>query len=189
MPHTHLQYPLEFLLLGVLLLLLGRKLFWLFLGAAGFVAGVALAPRILPHQGELIILLAAAFLGILGALLAIFLQKVAIVLSGFSVGAYLAVEFLGPALGLGRLMAPTAGTWICVLIGGIIGAILMLAFFNWALIILSSLYGSHLIVIGLPSIHGIPPIHRYSLVLSIILAVIGIVVQASTYRRRDKTST
>ena len=148
MRHSDLHYPLAFLLVGLLLLLLGRRLFWLFVAVAGFVIGVEAAPYILPHQGELFTLVVALVLGLLGALLAIFVQKLAIGVGGFVGGGYLAAVLCGPLLGGTGMAYP--GAWLCFLVGGILGAILMMAFFNWALIILSSLQGAHLIVRGLP---------------------------------------
>jgi hypothetical protein len=170
-----LHYPLVYLVLGVLLLLLGRRLFWLFVGVAGFVAGVEAAPYLLPHQTELFMLVVALVLGILGALLALFLQKVAIALAGFAVGGYLTMVLAAPLLGGTGIQYP--GAWLCFLIGGILGAILLFAFFNWALIILSSMHGAQLILRSL-----VPP-HRYFTIIFALLAVTGIVIQATTYRR------
>ena len=179
MLHSAHHYPLLFLLVGLLLLLLGRRLFWLFVAAAGFLIGIRIAPIVLPHQAELFILLVGVVLGIAGALLAVFVQKIAVALGGFAAGAYLAATLAGPLLGdAGRY--PT--TWLCFLIGGILGAVLMIVFFNWALVIFSSLQGAHLIIRGLPA-----PQHHSS-ILFVVLAVIGIAVQAATYRRRSTTS-
>ena len=75
MHHGSPHYPLMFLVLGLLLLLLGRRLFWLFIAVAGFVLGVEAAPFVLPHATELFTLLVAIVLGISGALLAIFVQR------------------------------------------------------------------------------------------------------------------
>ena len=170
------HYPLAFLLAGLLLLLLGRRLFWLFVAAGGILAGVEAAPRILPHGTELMTLLFVVVLGIAGALLAIFLQKVAVAIAGFAAGGYFAVVLCAPMLGGVGIRYP--GTWLCLVIGGILGAILMIVFFNWALIILSSLEGAHLIIRALP-------VHRHHFpFLFLILAVIGIAIQAATYRRR-----
>lgn len=181
MIHSDLHYPLIFLLVGLLLLLLGRRLFWLFVAAAGFVAGVGVAPYILPHQSELFTLLVAVVLGILGALLAIFLQKLAVAVGGFVAGGYLALVLAAPLFGATGVAYP--GGWLCFLVGGILGAILLLVFFNWALIILSSLQGAHLIIRGLPFIKGFPALRHHHPILFVILAVIGIAVQAATYRR------
>lgn len=193
MPHIHIHYPLIFLILGLLLLLCGRALFWLFVAASGFVAGVSIVPYLFPHQGELFTLLVAGILGIGGALLAIFVQKIAVALAGFAVGAYLAFELFAPFFeraGFAAAGMRIPGEWLCFLIGGIVGAVLLMVFFNWALIILSSLYGAHLIVRGLPLIRGLPPLqHHYVPILTVILAVIGIAFQASTYGRRSASKT
>jgi hypothetical protein len=164
-----------FLLLGVLLLLFGRSLFWLFVGVVGFVAGVEAAPYLLPHQTELFILIVAIFLGLLGALLALFLQKIAIALAGFAAGGYLAMVLAAPLLGGVGIGHP--GAWLCFLIGGILGAILLFVFFNWALIILSAGHGAQLIL------RGFAPPHQYYTILLVAVALVGIFVQASTYRR------
>ncbi len=96
--HSAVHYSLVFLVLGLLLLLLGRRLFWLFVAVAGFVVGVQAAPYILPHQSELFLLGIALVLGVIGALLAIFLQKVAIALGGFVAGGYIAMVLAAPLL-------------------------------------------------------------------------------------------
>ena len=43
-------------------------------------------------------------------------------------------------------VAADTPTWIVVLIGGIVGVVLMLWLFNWALIVLSSLAGASLVL-------------------------------------------
>lgn len=189
--HSGLHYPLAFLVVGLLLLLLGRRLFWLFVAVAGFVLGVEAAPFILPHQSELFTLLIAIVLGMVGAVLAIFVQKLAVAIGGFFGGGYLATVLCAPLFGGIGMEYP--GAWLCFLIGGILGTFLMIVFFNWALIILSSLQGAHLIlralpIGGMPIIRGIPLKHPHFPfphfpILVVILAVIGIGIQASTYRR------
>ena len=64
------------LLLGALLLV-GRKLFWLFVGTIGFVIGIQVATRFF-HGSELITIVAGLVLGIIFAVLAIFLESIAI---------------------------------------------------------------------------------------------------------------
>jgi MFS family permease len=184
MLHSELHYTLAFLLVGLLLLLLGRRLFWLFVAAAGFLIGVAAAPYILPHQSELFTLLVAVVLGIAGGLLAIFVQKVAVAIGGFVAGGYFAVILGAPLLNGVGVAYP--GAWICFLAGGVLGAVLMMIFFNWALIFLSSLQGAHLIIKGLPSIRQFPILRHHHPILFVVLVIIGVVVQASTYRRHPK---
>jgi len=76
------------LILGVALLVAGRKLFWLFVGAAGFVTGLQLATQF--WQGpELLAIVIGLVVGVIFALLAIFLQSVAIGIAGFLAGGYI----------------------------------------------------------------------------------------------------
>jgi MFS family permease len=180
MIHPPAHYPLVVLVVGVLLLLFGRKLFWLFLGFAGFAAGVAATEYLLPHQSELFTLVVALALGLVGALLAIFLQKVAIAIAGFAGGGYLAYLLCERFYGLATM--GQLGPWLAFLVGGIIGAILMSLFFNWALIILSSLHGSHMILRALT----LPP--HYFMLLYVVLALVGIVIQASAFRKPSRVA-
>ena len=45
------------LLVGLVLLVYGRRLYWLFVAGVGFLAGLELAPRFFPDQSELVVLL------------------------------------------------------------------------------------------------------------------------------------
>jgi hypothetical protein len=81
------------LLLGIVLLLLGRRLFWLFVGVAGFQLGMELAERFVTSPQGMKLLIAIA-VGILGAVIAIFLKKVAITIAGFVIGGYITVELM-----------------------------------------------------------------------------------------------
>src|SRR5437867_3046454 len=82
------------LVVGTLLLLFGRQLFWLFVGLIGFAAGLQLAPLLLPGTSEVVVFIAAVLLGLAGAVLAILLQKVAIALAGFVAGGYIALHLI-----------------------------------------------------------------------------------------------
>jgi hypothetical protein len=75
----NLSVPTVGVLVGVAVLLLGRRLFWLFVGAIGFVFGAQIAAQFThqPASSPVVLLVAIAF-GIIGALLAIMLQKIAI---------------------------------------------------------------------------------------------------------------
>src|SRR5207237_8311789 len=77
-------------LIGAVVLLFGRKLFWLCVAAIGFAAGVELAPHLVQDPSALLSLTIALLLGIIGALLALFLQKIAIAVRGFLAGGQLA---------------------------------------------------------------------------------------------------
>src|SRR6266496_2774591 len=77
-------------LIGAVTLLFGRKLFWLCVAAVGFAAGVEIAPHLVHEPSPLLALAVALVLGLIGALLALFLQKVAIAVLGFLAGGKLA---------------------------------------------------------------------------------------------------
>ena len=168
--------PIFSVLIGVVILFFGRKLFWLCVAAIGFAAGVELAPRLVQEPSVLLSLTIALLLGIIGALLALFLQKIAIAVLGFLAGGKLA-----GAIAAAFFVHYAQHSTIIFLIGGVIGAILLLVLFDWALIVVSALIGAHLIqsVITLPQ-SGLT-------IVFIGLAVIGILVQAASLRRSGAT--
>jgi hypothetical protein len=156
------------IVLGAILLLVGRKFFWFFVGAVGFIAGVALVPLFLPGQPEWLFLLIALFAGLVGALIAVFLQGLAIWIGGFLAGGYLALSFLNYLnLQIGNL------AWVPFVLGGIIGAALVIVLFDWALIILSSLTGASLVV------QNIQFTGYTATWVFFVLLIVGIVVQAA----------
>ncbi|MEO5718528.1 MAG: hypothetical protein ABIR29_08155, partial [Chthoniobacterales bacterium] len=83
--------PIISVVVGIALLLFGRKLFWLFVAALGFAIGLQLAPYLSQHPPLWLSLLLSLGLGLLGALLALLLQKLAIGIAGFLVGGRVAV--------------------------------------------------------------------------------------------------
>jgi len=170
--------PILSILIGVVILFFGRKLFWLCVAAIGFAAGVELAPHLVQDPSALLSLTIALLLGIIGALLALFLQKIAIAVLGFLAGGKLA-----GAIAAAFFVHYSQHSTIIFVIGGVVGAILLLVLFDWALIVVSSLIGAHLIVyqstIALPQ--------SGSIILFIGLAVVGILVQAASLRRSGAT--
>ena len=159
-------------LIGVVILFFGRKLFWLCVAAVGFAVGVKIAPLLVNESSSLLALLIALIFGVLGALLALFLQKVAIAVLGFLAGGKLAT-----AIAAAFFVQYAQYSTIIFVIGGIIGAILLLALFDWALIVVSSFIGAYLI----QSAIVLPP--TGSTLVFVALAIIGIIVQAASYRR------
>jgi MFS family permease len=156
-----------FFIAGAALLILGRKLFWLFAAVIGFLLGMSFAQQVLPGQSQTVQLIVAFVFGGLGAVLAIMVQKIAIGLAGFIAGAYL-VNILVPTFSI------TLGSflWIAVIVGGIIGALLASTMFDWALIFLSSAVGASVIVNHLTVPQPFP------LVLLLSLLLLGVVIQA-----------
>lgn len=172
---TNLPVPIISLLLGIALLFFGRRLFWLFVAAIGFAIGLQLAPYLMQHPPPWLSLAISIALGLLGALLAFLLQKLAIGIAGFLVGGRLAIAVIAAFM-----VNHAQYQGIAFVIGGIIGAILLLALFDWALIIFSSIEGARLIAssVHLPS--------TGTTILVVALAIFGIVVQAAMFRRRRR---
>src|SRR5437879_6770759 len=96
-PSMHSSTAIVGVLIGVVILFFGRKLFWLCVAAVGFAVGVEIAPHIIQEPSSILGLIVALALGLLGALLALFLQKVAIAVLGFLAGGYLAGAKIGRA--------------------------------------------------------------------------------------------
>jgi hypothetical protein len=163
----NLSVPTVGLLVGAALLLLGRKLFWLFVAAIGFALGAEIAPRIIHQPAPVVTLVIAVGLGFIGALFAVLLQKFAVAASGFLAGGWfaLAIYSLFPN--------HVSNVEVVFVIGGILGAILLLVLFDWALIFFSSIVGARLIAMAI----ALSQIGRAA--LFILLVVVGIAVQRS----------
>ena len=168
----HSSVTIVGVLIGIAILFFGRKLFWLTVAAVGFAVGVEIAPLLVNEPSSLLALLIALVLGVLGALLALFLQKIAIAILGFFAGGKLAT-----AIAAAFFVHYAQYSTIIFVIGGIIGAILLLAVFGWALIVVSSFIGAYLI----QSAIVLPP--TGSTLVFIGLAIVGIFVQAASFRR------
>ena len=168
---VNFSVPIVSALLGVIVLLFGRRVFWLCVAAVGFAAGFEIAPHFVHEPSPVLTLTIGLVFGFVGALLALFLEKVAIAIAGFLAGGKLAT-----AIAAAFFVAAASYFGIIFLIGGIIGALLLLTLFDWALIVVSSVVGAYLIehTIMLPA--------AGSTILFIALAAIGIVVQAALFR-------
>ncbi len=169
------------ILAGLALLTLGRRLFWLFVGLVGFAAGAVLATQFVqgPEWMVLVIALAAGLVGIVFALV---LQQAALALAGFIAGGYVVMSVLH-GLGWTANGPNWVLYWALIIVGGIAAAALVLALFEWALIILSSLVGAILIV------QTINPDTLLAAILTAVLFVVGIAIQAGLRRRAQPPPT
>jgi len=163
------------LLIGASLLTLGRRLFWLFVAGVGFVVGLRLAGAWLGDSPIWLQLLIAIIAGLLGAGLAIVLQRLGIAVSGFLAGGYAAYSLID-------LFSSQDASWLWVvyLIGGILGAILLSILFDWALIVLSSITGSIVIL------QAIDLSMAWRGLLFFALLIVGIVLQSTAQNRRRR---
>ena len=155
-------------IVGAALLITGRKLFWFFVGAIGFAVGIQLASRFFHGRSEIFILVLGLVVGVLFALLAIFLQTLAIGAAGFFGGGYVLLGLAG-LFGMDRGVLP----FVAFVMGGIIGVILVGVLFDWALITLSSLTGASMII-------GAFNLERAAgAILLLVLIIIGVAVQGA----------
>ena len=129
------------ILIGLVLLFAGRRLFWLFVACVGFASGYHYAQQIWGIHSPLLVLILSIAVGGLGAIIAIFFQKAAIVIAGFAAGGYIVLTLFDQFAEF-----PAQMVWLPYIIGGIIGAIVLFFVFDWALIFLSTLTGATLIV-------------------------------------------
>jgi hypothetical protein len=154
--------------LGAIVLFFGRTLYWVFVGIVGFLLGMTLADQYLASQSEAVQFLAALAAGIIGAIVAVFVQRIAFALGGFFAGGYIALRIAD------HFGAQGDNNTIWFIIGGVIGAIVAAMLMDWAIILLSSLAGSAAILSGLTGINMDSNVRS---ILFLVLAIVGIVVQ------------
>jgi hypothetical protein len=155
-----------YLVAGVLLLFLGRKSLWLFVSIVGFLLGLKYAPELLPDQSQSVILTVSLITGLLGALLAVLLQKFAVGLTGMIAGGYVVYYLLqASSTPIGQ------SQWIIIVAGALIGAVLAGSLFDWAMILVTSVSGAVLIDQGL----NIGASYSYIVIIGLVL--LGIIVQ------------
>ena len=157
------------ILAGLVLLFAGRRLFWLFVACIGFASGYHYAQQILSVHSPALILILSIAVGALGAVIAIFFQKAAIVIAGFAAGGYIGLNLIDQFSRLSTQMI-----WLPYIIGGIIGALILYFIFDWALIFLSTLTGAILIV---QAVSFSPSVE---IVLFIFLILVGAAIQAKS---------
>ncbi len=164
--------PVPPIVVGGILLIYGRRLYWLALGGVGFAIGLFLAERYLAFSS--MVELGVAFLaGVLGAVVAVVAQKIAVTLGGFFLGAYLAY----------MLAQPWAAEleyqiwWVAVL-GAVLGVCFAAFLFDAALIVVSSLVGAGLVVRAIE----LEPLHQTWAYLG--LMIFGVMLQSRERARR-----
>ena len=158
---------------GAVLLLFGRKVFWLALGIAGGVLGFWVADTYVAGATQEIKLAIAVVLAIAGVVAAIVVQKVAVVVGGFLIGGMAAVE-------VGNYLEAdlNSGWWLAlILVAGGLGAFYGSILFESALIVFTAWVGAWMIV----SEVGLLPPGIY--IAFVILLVVGCTVQSRLGKR------
>lgn len=171
------EIPLLAMIVGAVLLIAGRRLFWLFVGVIGFLVGMRFSPlQMLGTEPQWLHWLLAVVAGLLGMLLAVVLQRAAVAIAGFFVGGLAVTELL-------QLTPSSQPGLIAFIVAGIVAALLALLLLEGALIFLSSLAGAGMIVNALDLAGGTRGL------TVILLVTIGIAIQAGITARRPRQST
>lgn len=120
--------------IGGILLFLGHELNFLFAGAMASLLGFRLLPLLPPQWPSWADYAFIIGLGIMAAVAVLLNERVGYFISGFLAGGFLLVEYY----------APNAQTvpWLPFVIGGIIGALIIGIFTEWALIIVTAMIGA-----------------------------------------------
>lgn len=166
------------LLVGSLSLFFGRRLYWLFVGVIGFILGLTVGPMLFNNLNPTWQLILTLVIAGVFSLLAVALSKFMVPLAG--------------AIGLGWLVYLLAYSrleqWAVVLltvISAIIGVLVAWFFFDWGLMIFSSLSGAILTTRGLLSL--IPSMANFVAIIFLVLLILGLIVQISAWVRGKKT--
>jgi hypothetical protein len=158
---------------GVLLLLAGRRMFWLAIGLASFLLSWRALAALL---GEGWLALALSLLaGLVCAWLTVRFVRLVALLAGFFVGAVLL-----PAGA--SLLGVNIGWYALALAGGVGGAVIVALALNWGLILATAFAGAGAIAEGLrTSLQLSAPMAN---VILLALLALGVAWQASQLKRR-----
>jgi len=159
-------------IIGGILLFLGRELNFLFAGAMAFLIGQRLTPLLPPQWPGWSDYAFMAGLGVLAAALTFINERGGFVLSGFLSGGYVMAEYFTPDL----LVIPL----VPFILGGIVGAVILGIFTEWALIVISSLIGGYY----LTTMFRLAQTPRVLITAGLI--IIGAVVQAIIMRQQKQ---
>jgi hypothetical protein len=166
---TPLLEALILIVLGLLSLLLGKRLFWLFAGIVGFALGWWLTGLLLPDG--LVRLLVGLIVGLILGGLSRFLGKWAIRLVAAVAGFVILPMVLG---NLGMLGGINQFLW--AVIGAVLGFVCALFLADWTLIFLSSILGAGLILNGAQTFVALSEAVR--VLVGFVLIALGIMVQS-----------
>lgn len=156
---------------GILLLLAGRKLFWLCVGITGFLFGMSYILYWGSQSQTGVDFIFAIIFGVLVAILAVSFQWLMVVLVvGFLGGGYLLINMFPLPFEEGEY------SWLLFAMGATAGTLLTMVAFDWALILISSLLGATFITRFL-NMNGTP--HDVIFIASM---VVGILVQYMTLK-------
>jgi hypothetical protein len=158
--------PLTCLIAGCILLLLGRKAFWLFLSLAVFAVTVTFVQHYLPSLDQRTVVVLSLIAGFVAAVASVMLAKALVWIGGFVGGGYVGVIAWGTLVPAGP-----AFPWPAFVVGGIAGMLVAKFLFETLLVLASSAVGAALLVHVL-GIEGTP-----ALIVLVVLTAAGVIIQ------------
>ena len=161
-------------MIGFVVLVIGRQLFWLTVAGLGFLIGMTYATQYFQYSSEIILLISLGA-GLLGAILAYTLQRAAAGLVGFLAGWYLSIILMGMLR-----WNPAEYSIIISIIAGAIGIVLISFLFDWSLIFITSLAGATIVT---QSLHFSSNINT---ILFVILFLLGFIIQSIVFVYENK---
>jgi len=171
-----IETPYISIVIGICLILLGRKLYWFFIGLAGFFFAYQYVPDLLPALPEKTALIISLAAGGLSAALGVFLNKLFIFAGGFIAGAYLFIN----AAQLANLELEGI-VLLGLAVGGLLGSLLLSMVMEWGLVVLTAAIGALLVLQALP-------VNRQVMIgLFVLMLILGLVAQASMMKPFKKS--
>jgi hypothetical protein len=160
------------ILAGALILFLGRRLFWVFVGVVGFYCGLKFGMEVFQGVSQLVVFAISVVIGLVGAGLAILLQRFAVAVAGGFAGGILALH-LAPVAGLHS----ESGLWVAFITGALLVAVMLTVVFDPMLILLSAVTGALMIAEAVTNDDMVA-----TLIFGVCL-VAGLAVQVRMFRR------
>ena len=162
------------LLAGAVLLLFGRRMFWLLVAAIGFLIGLGLADAYLSVDTVALRWIVGILAGVLAGLAAVFLQRFAISAAGALAAGYSTYWYLSLTWD-----PPQLWNWALVVVAAIVGLLIARTVFDFGLIFISALAGATLV---LEAVGSEASISRW---MFLVLVLVGTAVQASWRPRKS----
>jgi len=129
------------IVLGFILLTIGHQLPWVFVAAAGYIFGNLVGQQPFLGLSGLSLTFFSIGTAVISGLLVIYFRKFMVVIAGFLAGAYICY-YLPTALGWNTAWI----TWWILVIAGIISAAIIFIWNTLPLILVTSLFGSTLVI-------------------------------------------
>lgn len=161
---------------GVVLALVGRQLFWLAVGLAGFLATSSLVRALLPDLDPTVVTVLAVLVGVVGAIVTVrSLRTVAAIAGALLLGVAARALFV-------LYVDDSAWQWAVFALGALIGWLLVRGVFDVGIIVTTALGGGWFVAAGLADT-DLTLSSATTLWIGMAVAGIGVAVQTGLWRR------